>query len=177
MGSLMWMRIGILYDRLILGLAWLAGLMMMFALIIVCIDVFMRYLFNMPMEWVLETCEYLLLYITFLPAAWILREEGHVKVDIVLNRLSPARQAVVTGITSIMGGLTMGGVMIFGAKVTVDYYRRGVPSLGNMRLPEYIILGIIPIGSFFFAIEFFRRAYRSFRSTGALRTSGEYLNI
>ncbi len=155
-------RLGLFYDRMIYSLAWIAGAMMVFAMVIVCIDVCLRYLFNYPLEWVLETCEYLLLYITFLPAAWILREENHVKVDILINHMSPRSRSVLTGFTSVIGGLTMAGITVFGIRVVIDYYLREVPSLGNMRLPEYVILAVIPFGSFFFSIEFFRRAYRFF---------------
>jgi len=158
----MFKKLAPFYDRMIYALAWIAGAMMIFAMVIVCIDVCLRYLFNYPLEWVLETCEYLLLYITFLPAAWILKEENHVKVDILINRMRPRSRSVLTGLTSILGGITMMGITIFGIRVVIDYYQRGVPSLGNMRLPEYVILAVIPFGSFFFSVEFFRRAYRYF---------------
>lgn len=168
---------GDLFDKMITALAWLAGIMMVFALLIVCVDVLLRYIFNKPMGWVMETCEYLLLYITFLPAAWILKNESHVKVDIILNRLNVRRQAFVTGITSIIGGLTMLVILIFSISITLEYYQQKIPSLGNMRLPEFLILMAIPIGSFFFSIEFFRRAYRFFRHFGILRKPGDYMNI
>jgi TRAP-type C4-dicarboxylate transport system permease small subunit len=169
--------LGDFFDKVITGLAWLAGAMMVFALLIVCADVLLRYLFNKPMGWVMETCEYLLLYITFLPAAWILRNEGHVKVDIILNRLNVRQQTVVTGISSIIGGLTMLTILIFSISITFEYYQKKIPSLGNMRLPEYLILMAIPLGSLFFSIEFFRRAYRFFRHLGMLRKPGDYMNI
>ena len=37
----------------------------------------------------------LLLYITFLGAAWVLRSEEHVTVDLLVNQLSQARQTTI----------------------------------------------------------------------------------
>ena len=52
------------------------------------IEVFLRTFFNRPQEWVMELSEYALLYITFLSAAFVLKKEGHIVVDLVTCRLN-----------------------------------------------------------------------------------------
>ena len=46
-----------------------------------------------------------------------------------------------------------------GAAVTLDYYVRAVPSLGTVRVPEYLIFIAVPIGTAPFALEFLRRVF------------------
>ena len=48
----------------------------------------MRYFLNRPLVWVLELTEYALLWVTFLGAAWLLRQGGHVQVDVIVDFMS-----------------------------------------------------------------------------------------
>ena len=54
------------FDGLVTAGAAAAGLIFLFMMVAVCVDVIMRYWFQSPMGWVVEVCEYLLLYVTFL---------------------------------------------------------------------------------------------------------------
>jgi TRAP-type C4-dicarboxylate transport system permease small subunit len=112
------------------------------------------------MIWVTEVTECLLLYTTFLGTAWLLRDEGHVKVDIILNRLKP-RTTAFFGILSSLVGIFVSIMMAFyGMSATWNYYRRGIYTPTAMEIPVAAILLIIPIGSFFLLIEFVRRTGR-----------------
>jgi TRAP-type C4-dicarboxylate transport system permease small subunit len=53
---------------LILGLTFIVGA-----------DITLRYLFNKPLGWVKEVSEYILVGLSFLVAAWILKDDAHVK--------------------------------------------------------------------------------------------------
>ena len=54
-----------IFDRILDILAFMAILMLIFMMLVVCYDVVMRYIFHNPPGWVVEICEYLLLYVTF----------------------------------------------------------------------------------------------------------------
>jgi TRAP-type C4-dicarboxylate transport system permease small subunit len=105
----------------------------------------------------LEITEYIMLYIPFLGAALVLKEDGHIRVDILINHLSDRMRAWLNVITSLVGGLVMLTYTVFGGQVTLDYYKRGIPSLESLRTPMFLILMIIPIGGFFFTTQFFRQ--------------------
>jgi len=66
-------------------------------------------------------------------------------------------------VTSSVGGVVMLIYTWFGAQVTLDYIQRGVPSLESLRTPMFLILMIIPIGGFFFAVQFFRGTYSHYQ--------------
>ncbi len=154
----------VIFDRIVVGLAWAAGVLLAFATIAVCIDVVLRYFFNRPVAWVLEISEYILLYVTFMAAAWVLRDEGHIRVDLLVNRLSPGIQTLLVVVTSVIGASVMLILTWFGGRVTLDFYRRGVPTLEYLKTPEYLVLIVIPIGSFFLGVQFLRRAHKHLKS-------------
>ena len=156
-------KMGRLLDRVMEGFAWFAGFLMMFALITVCVDVVMRYFFNNPTGWVLQFSEYILLYIPFLAAAYVLKEESHIKIDIVLNQLSEKAQTLMNVVTSTLGFFVLVVLTYYGALITFDYYQRKVPTIEYLKIPEYLVIIVIPIGCFLFSIQFIRRAHMYYR--------------
>jgi len=151
---------GVLFDKILLFLFWLAGGLLMFATVGTCIDVILRYSLNRPIHWMLEITEYIMLYIPFLCAAIVLKEEGHIRVDLLISRFSRKNKTWVNMITSLVGGIVMLIYAGFGAQATLDAFKRGVPSLESLKIPVFLILMIIPIGSFLFTIQFLRQTVR-----------------
>lgn len=139
-------------------MTFLAGMILVFIMLSVCLEVILRYFMNRPQIWVTEVTECLLLYITFLSSAWLLREEGHVKVDIVLNRLKPASVAFLGIVNSVIGIFVSVILTIYGFGVTWDYFQRGIYTPSAMEIPVSAILVIIPIGSLMLFVQFIRRA-------------------
>jgi len=126
----------------------------MFVTIGTCVDVLLRYSLNRPISWMLEITEYAMLYIPFLGAAFVLKEDGHIRIDLVITFLSERSRGWLNVFTSFVGGMVMLAYTWFGAQVTLDYFKRGVPSL---KTPMFLILMIIPIGGLLFSIQFFRQ--------------------
>ena len=68
-------KLMILFDRTMNAMAFLAGVILIFIMLSVCLEVILRDVFDAPQMWVTQVTECLLLYITFLGSAWLLREE------------------------------------------------------------------------------------------------------
>src|SRR3989304_6944887 len=94
------------WDRLLDAIMVLAGILLWGQMLIVNIEVFSRY-FGRPTIWVAEISSILVLWIPFMIAAWVLRKEGHVKMDLFVERLSPRSQAMINCITSLTGVIVM----------------------------------------------------------------------
>jgi TRAP-type C4-dicarboxylate transport system permease small subunit len=122
-------------------------------------DVISRDFLNLPIIWVFDITEYILLYVTFLGTAWVLKNEGHVTIDLLLTRLKPRTQALFGIASSVIGMAISMVVAWYGAQVTWDHLLRGVRDTAMLELPKAPILAIIPIGSFLLVIQFLRRAY------------------
>ena len=74
-------------DRISDILAYIAGLILIYIVISITVDVLFRYLFNNPLPYTLDISEILLHFITFLTAAWVMKRDGHVKMDLLLSTL------------------------------------------------------------------------------------------
>ena len=156
-------KTGRIIDLILVVFAWFSGVLMIFSLVSVCIDVIMRYFFNSPSGWILQISEYILLYIPFLSAAYVLKEEGHIKVDIILNYLSKKNEAIFNTVTSILGAIVLFILTYYGMIVTYDFYLRKVPTLKYLKIPEFLVIIVIPVGCFLFALQFIRRANKYYQ--------------
>lgn len=64
--------------------------------ILVTYDVLVRTVFRMTNSWITEVTMYLMGYITFMGAAYALKEEAHVSVDLLVLKVSPANRRILT---------------------------------------------------------------------------------
>jgi len=157
------------FDRTIGAMAILAGILLIFTMLSVSVAIASRYFLNRPMGWVIEISEYCLLYITFLVAAWVLKGEGHVKMDIILNRFNPRTQSLINVITSAISAIVCIILTWYGVKVTLELFQTGYFTPTILELPKFIIIAIIFVGSFLLLIQFLRRTHGYLASWGAWR--------
>lgn len=160
--------LGKAFDLVLDALAVIAAILLALVMVFVSISVISRYFFGNPMAWVIEVSEYTLLYSTFLGAAWLLRQEGHTRVDIVLNLLNPRQRAALNTFTSVLGVGACLALLWYSSVTTLGIYQRGQLLMKIFEVPKFVPLLIIPFGSFFLVIQFARRAvayYSEFRST------------
>lgn len=152
-----------LLDRLNSVMAWIAALAIIFMMFAISYAVMMRYIWNKPVPWIVEISSYLMLYITFLGTAWLQRKGGHVEVDLFTGRLKPRVRAAFKTITSL-GGAVVGFILAWkGSLVTVDYFQRDVTAIGILNTPQFLLMGIIPIGGFLLLVEFLLQARQQAR--------------
>ena len=126
--------------------------------------VFMRYFIGIPLTWAIDVSAILLLYVTFLAAPWLLREDGHVKMDLLVSRLNPRYQSFLNIFTSIIGLIIFATITWYGAKSTWIHYETGFWMPTALETPKYLILVIIPAGSCLVFIQFIRRTHRLLRN-------------
>jgi len=159
-----WRKLINAFDSTINILAIVGAIVILFIMLSISTEVSMRYFLNLAPTWVIEISEYCLVFMTFLAAAWILREEGHVRIDIVLNRLSHRAQAILNSITSILGAIIWFIITWYGAQVTWTYFLNDVRTPSFLEMPFAPLLIVIPITSFVLSIQFLRRAYGYLKS-------------
>ena len=148
---------GEIFDHVINFLAFLAGALVILLMLITCFQVVMRYVFHSPFGWVVEICEYMLLYITFLGAAWLLREDGHVRVDIILNFLHPRPRKILILVTFGICALACPFLVLYGMAITWDYFERGTLVMQTINMPRWVLMAVIPMGGFMLTIQFLRQ--------------------
>ena len=90
------------FDRALNVTAFAAAALLIFMMLAICLEVVARRI-GYPQEWQMEITEDCMIFITFLGAAWLLKREGHVKMDILVNALNPRAQAWLGIIASVIG--------------------------------------------------------------------------
>jgi len=130
-------KAGAIFDQAMRLLAALAIVLLVLIMFGVCAEVVMRYYFRRPIFWMEEVSTYALVYVAFLGAAWLLKHEGHVITDLVVNRLNPKRRAAVGTFTSIIGGITCGVVGWYGTQCVWEYFRCIIPSVAAKAASVY----------------------------------------
>jgi C4-dicarboxylate transporter, DctQ subunit len=125
---------------------FIAAVMMAGLMIIVCVDLTLRYAFNSPLIWGTEVTEILLLYITFLGAAQVFRENSHVVIDIFLVFGSARRRKILGLISCTVVGIVAVILIYYGFSATYNHYVRGVFNPTIIETPIALIIMIIPIG-------------------------------
>lgn len=152
------------------ALAALAAAVLAFITLAICAEVVMRYGFNRPLTWVVEVSEYALLWMTFLGTSWVLRQGGHVRVDILMHLLSP-RLLRVCGLISAGAGILAGLVLVvFGANAVWTALARGSFKSTGLDIPTWLVLVVIPVGGLLLLARFLRlfvEYYRGSRDFGA----------
>lgn len=148
-----------LFDCILNALLFLGSTLLAFLMLAVCWDVIARTAVGKPLTWVLEFTEYGLLYVTFLCAAWVLKNEGHVTNDLFLARLDPKKRALFDTVTSVSGAIICLFLTWFGAIVSWDKLQSGAYQPTPIEPPDFPIFVIIPLGCLLLSIQFLRRAY------------------
>jgi C4-dicarboxylate transporter DctQ subunit len=145
-----------------------AGLLLGLTLIVGA-DITLRYLFYRPLGWVKEVSEYILVFLGFLVAAWILKDDGHVKMDLVVSKVSPRAQTLLNLVTSGISVIVVLIITCFSARVVGSFYKSKliVPSVLEPR--KWILLTPIFVGCLLLTIQFIRR---TLTLIGRMKTQG-----
>ncbi len=159
-----------IFDRTLGLFIVFAAVLIVFIALGITTDVALRYFWNSPIEWMTEVTEYALLWLCFLVAAWLLRSEGHVKMDLIVNQLKPRTQSLVNIITSIISTVAVLVLTWYGAVQTWASFKGGYAEVTALGPPIAPIMAIIPIGSFLLFIQLLRRTYGYWQNWRVLRT-------
>jgi TRAP-type C4-dicarboxylate transport system permease small subunit len=159
-----------IFDRILSLLMALACLILALVTLSVCLEVVLRYFFNRPQIWVIEFSEYALLYITFLGAAWVLKSDGHVSVDLAVSLMRPKGRAICSLASFMICFLVSTVLVVYGTRVTWSYYVKGLYNPTVLEIPTSAILIVIPIGGLTLLIQSIRGFIRSFRALKEINT-------
>jgi TRAP-type C4-dicarboxylate transport system permease small subunit len=107
----------------------------------------------------MQTTEYALLWIVFLGTTWLLREKGHITTDVIYTHLNEKTKRYLDLVMFIIGGLACAIMVYFGIDYTRECIIKGITDVRGVTIPKWIIFIIIPIGSIFLTLQFFRMAW------------------
>ena len=147
-----------IFDSVLDAGAALSGALLVAVMLLTSIKVFFRYGLREGLMGVDQISGTLLLYIAFLGAAWVLRREEHVTIDLLVTRLGPRNRRWLTCANSVLGALICLVVAFYGTVEAVTSWQRGILIPAEIEIPRVINLGVIPLGAFLLSLQFLRRA-------------------
>jgi len=149
-----------IFDKILDAMAYLAGVVLILITLIVAFSVTIRYLQIRPPIWVLQFTEYGLLWITFLGAAWVLRLDGHIRIDTVISQLPKSVQNGLDVLNSILGCAVTLTIIYFGCLHTADLFQREILEVKAVNVSKYLVFFIIPFGSLLLFLQFLRDTWQ-----------------
>ena len=158
-----------LFDRILDITAYIAFGLLIFSWFSVCAEVIFRYFLRQPIIWVVEVTEYIIVQITFLGSAWLLRREGHVTVDVVTSHFGKKTQTLFLMVTSAVCFMMFLILTWWGTIATWGAYREHLYIPKQLGMPKFLVMLVIPVGSLLLAGQFLKRtrsAFLTWRSLG-----------
>jgi len=147
-------------DALVNLLALAAGAMLCLLVVLICVDVAARSLRLFATPWTLDVAEYLLYGITFLGAPWVLREEGHIAIEVAVERLPLRARALLRRCTDGFGALVCAVLAYYALRMFWRSYRAGNLVHETFVFPEWYLYVIAPPIFLILLLLFLRRVLR-----------------
>jgi len=144
------------YTALLYGMAFIAAAMLVWLMIAVILSVGMRNLGMQPWAWLFTSTEYALLYMTMLGAPWLVREKGHVHIELVTAVLPPMLRRIVSrgvALACVLVSLILAwkGFDLFQTNIARNDY-----DVRAYYFPRWILTISFPICFGLMAVEFSR---------------------
>lgn len=152
------------WDKAITALMVLAAVLIMADMLAVSVTVILRQSLGVVWPGYFELTEYSLLWIAFLAAAWLLKNDLHIRIDMVVSHLNPRRRAITNIVAYIICIILLGVITWYGVKLTWHDYQAATIVSTVLRPLKWPIELIIPIGSFLLFIQSLMKVYEHLTS-------------
>jgi TRAP-type C4-dicarboxylate transport system permease small subunit len=147
-----------IFDVVINTGALLAASLLVATMLATTIKVFFRYGLHASLIGVDQLSGTMLLYIAFLGAAWVLRRDEHVTIDLLLGQVSARARRMLLLASALIGAAVCLALAAFGALEVVSSLQRGIRIPAEIEMPRAVNLVVIPIGFLLLGLQFLRRA-------------------
>ena len=149
------------FDGLNRVLAVVACILLVLITLAICTEIVTRAAIDISNPWLVELSEITLLYITFLSAAWVLGNDKHVALDLVLNLVSDRIAKRLHLVLSLLAAITCFIVTWFGILTAIDQYSNDIREPTIMAPMTFWITMVVPFGLFLLGVQFVRRGIRA----------------
>ncbi|GGA69177.1 hypothetical protein GCM10011385_23740 [Nitratireductor aestuarii] len=159
--------LGRIFDIITDALAVVSSTILVAMMLLTVVKVAMRSVLNYGILGIDQISGIMMVYMTFLGAAWVLRRDSHVVVDLVVASVPQGARRVMLILSSLVGAAVCFTLTWFGTKAVSLSLSRGVMVAAELEIPRAVNLVVIPLGCFLLGLEFVRRAVRLYRNNDA----------
>lgn len=144
------------YDGLIVGLAIVAGLMLVVVFVGIVADVAFRIIGLSSIQWYSAFAEYSLLFSTMFAAPWLVRLKGHVVVESLTMVMPPLVRMLMAKTVYLLCIVLSLLFVYYGFIEMTAAFAAGELDLRSIDMPKWILFLPFPLGFSLVAIEFAR---------------------
>lgn len=158
-----------LHERLILGMAALAAILIGSLVVVITVDVVLRNTGNGNLPWSLEVSEYALYGATLLAAPWVLSLRAHVAMDLVPNLLGEGARQMLQRAVCALGIVICAVLAWYATSAALISAGRGAMVYKTLIFPEWWLLVPFPVVLIMMALGFARLAIEGTTDASAAR--------
>lgn len=150
---------------------YLAGGLLFTGLTLVMINVIMRYCFGKPQSLLDEFSVYFVIWGTILGFAVALRDNHHIKVDMLFNTFSPGVKLYVSYFANAVGLAFAIFFTFYSYQLVADYMASGQRS-SDSQFPLWIVNAVLPLSGIMLGIRFLEKFYHLIKKGTSLFETG-----
>jgi C4-dicarboxylate transporter, DctQ subunit len=155
------------YNAILYGMAWLAGILMVAMMAMIVADVALRNLGYQSSAHFFTFTEYFLLFIPLLGAPWLVREKGHIYIEVLIAALPQQPGRLLTRAIVVVCIAVSLVLAWFGAAITVQDFVGNEKDVRSLDMPRWMLMASMPLSFGMMAIEFLRLMIRGESPYGA----------
>ena len=155
------------YDAVLYGMAWLAGVLMVAMMAMIVLDVALRNLGYQSSAHFFTFTEYFLLMVPLLGAPWLVREKGHIYIELLIVTLPAGGQRVLVFWVVVACVAVAGPLAWYGGAITLQDYATSEKDVRSFDMPRWMLMASMPLAFGMMAIEFLRLLLRGESPYGA----------
>ncbi len=131
-------------ERPVLGVLIAAVVVLLF------VNVILRYAFNAPLAWADEISRFLFTWISFVGASAAIKKKGHVAIDNFITRLSPKNQAWINLFTN---GCIIAAMVLLIVYSIILMNMFSAASLSSVEIPQNVLYVSLPLSAFAMSVH------------------------
>lgn len=155
-----------LYDKIE---EYIPQILFLFIFLLMAVQVFTRYILNFSLPWNIELSRYSFVWLTFMGAAYVRKENTHIKIDILFNYLykkcAPRIQKIIWLSKELLTIVYLIVLIVFGFILAYNSHRFLSQA---MQISQFYLYISVSIGMIFYLIREIQYAIKYYKK--------EYLN-
>jgi TRAP-type C4-dicarboxylate transport system permease small subunit len=118
------------------------------------VGVFLRYVFGISFAWNIELSRYSFVWLTFVGAAYVRRDDGHIKIDLfskyAMKKLPPAGRLVYWTVVKIVIIVYLALLIYFSYTLSIRSWRFKSQA---MQIPQFFLYISVGIGALMYIVR------------------------
>ncbi|MFK7889228.1 MAG: TRAP transporter small permease [Granulosicoccus sp.] len=145
-----------LYDFVLYTMAAIAGLTLLWLMVSTILSVAMRNAGVQPFAWLFTSAEYGLFYMTMLGAPWLVREKGHVHIELLTAVLPDILRQIASRLVALLCVIVCAVLAYKGAELCLLNIERNDFDVRAYYFPKWLLTLAFPLSFGLMVIEFAR---------------------